>query len=99
MLAPEKSLHRVLLEFGKMEFVIGNYRNAYGLLSRGFQLFPSEWKLLLEQIHQLVGEERAGEPQIIQRQWVKALRLNQAALQLHRGAGRLWSTYIHVLHR
>ena len=42
-----------------MEFVIGNYRNANGLLSRGFQLFPSEWKLLLEQIHQLVG--RKGE--------------------------------------
>ena len=40
-----------------MEFVIGNYRNANGLLSRGFQLFPSEWKLLLEQIHQLVGKK------------------------------------------
>lgn len=41
-----------------MEFVIGNYRNANGLLSRGFQLFPSEWKLLLEQIHQLVGKNK-----------------------------------------
>ena len=60
-----------------------------GLLNYGITLFPSEWKLLLERIQQLVLKE----------QYSEALRLNIDALKKHIGAGRLWSSYIHIVHQ
>ena len=50
--------------------------------------FPTEWKLLLERVHHLVLHERYSE----------ALELNIQALRIHLGAGRLWSSYIHIVH-
>ena len=35
----------------------------------------------------------------LQEQYTRALALNVAALRSHIGAGRLWSSYIHLVHQ
>ena len=53
-LAPPKSRHAVLLEFSKLEYFALHLPVSIGLLNFGVLSFPSEWKLLLERIQQLV---------------------------------------------
>ena len=88
-LAPVKSRHAVLLEYSKLECIARHMRCSLGLLNYGIFQFPTEWKLLLERIQQLVLTE----------QYTDALRLNIRALKTHVGAGRLWSSYIHIIHQ
>lgn len=88
-LAPPKSRHAVLLEFSKLEYFALHLPVSIGLLNFGVLSFPSEWKLLLERIQQLVLSGR----------YLDALRLNVDALSKHVGAGRLWSSYIHLMHQ
>lgn len=88
-LAPPKSRHTVLLEFSKMEYFALHLPVSIGLLNFGVLSFPSEWKLLLERIQQLVLSGR----------YLDALQLNVDALSKHVGAGRLWSSYIHLMHQ
>lgn len=88
-LSPVKSRHAVILEYSKLEYCALHLPTSIGLLNYGITLFPSEWKLLLERIQQLVLKE----------QYSEALRLNIDALKKHIGAGRLWSSYIHIVHQ
>ena len=88
-LAPAKSRHAVLLEFSKLEYFAMHFSVSIGLLNYGITCFPSEWKLLLERIQQLV----------LKQQYLDALQLNIDALSKHVGAGRLWSSYIHIVHQ
>ena len=88
-LSPVKSRHAVILEYSKLEYCALYLPTSIGLLNYGITLFPSEWKLLLERIQQLVLKE----------QYSEALRLNIDALKKHIGAGRLWSSYIHIVHQ
>lgn len=88
-LAPPKSRHAVILDYSKIECIARHLRCSLGLLNYGILHFPTEWKLLLERIQQLVLSE----------QYTDALRLNMDALKTHVGAGRLWSSYIHIIHQ
>lgn len=88
-LAPVKSRHAVILDYSKTECIAKYTRCSLGLLNYGVMHFPAEWKLLLERIQQLVLTE----------QYTDALRLNTDALKTHVGAGRLWSSYIHIVHQ
>ena len=87
-MAPPKSRHSVLLEYSKMTYCCRRLRTSFLLLTSGILHFPTEWKLLLERVHHLVLHERYSE----------ALELNIQALRIHLGAGRLWSSYIHITH-
>lgn len=88
-LVPVKSRHAVILDYSKIECIARHYRYSLGLLNYGILHFPTEWKLLLERIQQLILAE----------QYTDALRLNIHALKTHVGAGRLWSSYIHLIHQ
>lgn len=88
-IAPAKSRHTVLLEYSKMEYCGHSLEASLGLLNYGIFCFPSEWKLLLERVQQLTLKE----------QYSRALELNVSALRSHIGAGRLWSSYIHLIHQ
>lgn len=79
----------MLLEYSKMEYCGHTLRVSLGLLNYGIFCFPAEWKLLLERVQQLT----------LQEQYTRALALNVAALRSHIGAGRLWSSYIHLVHQ
>lgn len=88
-IAPAKSRHAVLLEYSKMEYCGHSLEASLGLLNYGIFCFPAEWKLLLERVQQLT----------LQEQYSRALELNVSALRSHIGAGRLWSSYIHLIHQ
>lgn len=72
-----------------MEYCCYHFTTSIGLLNFGIQSFPAEWKLLLERAHQFILHE----------QYSDALRLTADALKTHIGAGRLWSSYIHLTHQ
>ena len=88
-LVPVKSRHAVILDYSKIEYIAKHMDCRFGLLNYGILRFPSEWKLLLERIQQLV----------LNRHYTQALLLNIDALKTHVGAGRLWSQYIHIVHQ
>ena len=72
-----------------MEYHGYHFATSIGLLNFGIQTFPTEWKLLLERVNQFILHEQFSE----------ALRLTVDALKTHIGAGRLWSSYIHLIHQ
>ena len=88
-LVPVKSRHAVILDYSKTEYIAKHINCSMALLNHGILRFPSEWKLLLERIQQLV----------LNQHYTQALLLNIDALKMHVGAGRLWSQYIHIVHQ
>ena len=89
MLCPEKTHHEILLDYGKALFAMLRQREATALLTRGSLQFPEEWKLVLQLVQELLFQNRC----------LDALYLCRRATSIYFGAGRLWSVYIHLIHK
>ena len=97
-LVAEKSSHLVLAEFAKTLFFLGRTALGRGVLKFAVNAFNGEWKLELELVQQLVGARLSLHPQMLSSRFADAILVNDAALRRHIGAGRLWSSYIHLVH-
>ena len=59
--APEHSTHAVCLELARILDFIGEPVKAGEVIRQNILRFPSEWKLVLERINQLLRESRVME--------------------------------------
>ena len=97
-LVAEKSSHLVLAEYAKTLFFLGRVNLGRGVLKFAVNAFSGEWKLELELVQQLVGARSPPHSQMLSSRFADAILVNDAALRRHVGAGRLWSSYIHLVH-
>ena len=58
-------------------------------MRRGLLQVPEEWKLVLQLVQEFLYQDR----------WLDALYLCRRATSVYFGAGRLWSVYIHLIHK
>eukprot|EP00667_Euglena_gracilis_P000456 EG_transcript_456 len=86
---PRKTRAVVLLECARLEEYDGNLAKARAILQRAHKETKHEWKVFLESI---LLELRAGNVD-------GAIRESLAALEIHRGTGRLWAVLIQLKHR
>lgn len=86
---PEKSKSVVFLECSRVEEYIGNVDVARDILKRARVEVRSDWKIFMESV---MLESRQGNLK-------GAIAAVQEALNVHPGAGRLWSIFIHLCHR
>jgi len=83
---PRKTRAVVLLECARLEEYAGNLDKARAILKRAHKETKHEWKVFLESI---LLELRAGNMQA-------AIEESLAALEIHRGTGRLWAVLIQL---
>ena len=86
---PEKSKSNVFLECSRLEEYLGNTELAKEILEQAQIEVRGDWKIFLEAV---LLEARQGH-------LLRAVHLARQALSVHPGAGRLWSTLIHICHR
>eukprot|EP00668_Euglena_longa_P003803 GGOE01004460.1.p1 GENE.GGOE01004460.1~~GGOE01004460.1.p1 ORF type:complete len:1251 (-),score=281.32 GGOE01004460.1:762-3953(-) len=86
---PRKTRAVVLLECARLEEYDGNLAKARAILQRAHKETKHEWKVFLESI---LLELRAGNVD-------GAICESLAALEIHRGTGRLWAVLIQLKHR
>lgn len=86
---PEKSRSVVYLECSRVEEYFGNISLARAILARARIEVRGEWKIFMESV---MVEARQGHLDV-------AVEKVLEALEIHSGAGRLWSILIHLCHR
>jgi tetratricopeptide (TPR) repeat protein len=84
--APKKVCPTVLVEFARLEEYAGDVRLARAILAKAKVEAQYEWKVFLEAV---LLEVRDGQHEA-------ALREARAALENHRGTGRLWAMLIQL---
>lgn len=83
---PEKGRSATLLECARLEEFNGESDLARAILCKGRVEYSHDWKVLLEAV---LLEIRCGN-------FKRAMEINSAALELHQGTGRLWSTLVQL---